>query len=165
MHKTARLALLLWLSVPLVGCGSENEPADEPSSEQPAEGGLGLAAPQDVAAPPADAMVTASGLASKLIEPGTGTRHPFPTDRVRVHYSGWQTDGTLFDSSLRRNMPSEFPLDRVIAGWTEGLQLMVEGEHRRFWIPQDLAYGDNPREGQPGGDLTFDVELLAIVGP
>ncbi len=165
MHKTARLALLLWLSAPLSACGSEAASEDDPSSEEAPEGRLGLDAPEDVAAPPADAVVTASGLASKLLEPGTGTRRPSPSDTVSVNYSGWQTDGTLFDSSLRRNMPSAFPLNRVIAGWTEGLQLMVEGELRRFWIPADLAYGDNPRAGQPRGDLTFDVELLEISSP
>jgi peptidylprolyl isomerase len=161
MNKKARLALFLWLAVPLSACSSE----DEPAGEEAPEGGLGLDAPDDVAAPPADAEVTPSGLASKLLEPGTGTRRPFPSDTVRVHYSGWQTDGTLFDSSLRRSGPLQVALTGVIAGWTEGLQLMVEGELRRFWIPQDLAYGDNPREGQPRGDLTFDVELLEIVTP
>jgi FKBP-type peptidyl-prolyl cis-trans isomerase len=84
---------------------------------------------------------------------------------VSVHYSGWTTDGRLFDSSYRRGEPAQFPLDGVIRGWTEGLQLMVEGERRRFWIPQDLAYGANPAQGRPRGMLVFDVELLDIVDP
>lgn len=122
-----------------------------------------LAAPPDVAAVPAAAERTASGLASRVLRPGTGARHPTERSRVTVHYTGWQTDGTRFDSSRERGEPATFPLDGVIAGWTEGLQLMVEGEERRFWIPADLAYGDPPRRpGAPGGMLVFDVELLSI---
>src|SRR5665213_2034851 len=96
--------------------------------------------PSDVAAPPADAARTASGLASKVITPGTGKTHPARADIVTVHYTGWKTDGSMFDSSVLRGKPASFPLDRVIAGWTEGVQLMVEGEKRRFWIPEALAY-------------------------
>ena len=96
--------------------------------------------PPDVAAPPADAAKTPSGLASKVITPGTGKTHPGKSDIVTVHYTGWKTDGSMFDSSVLRGKPSSFPLDRVIAGWTEGVQLMVEGEKRRFWIPEALAY-------------------------
>jgi len=77
-----------------------------------------------------------------------------------VHYSGWTTDGKGFDSSVARGQPATFPLDRVISGWTEGLQLMVEGEERRFWIPVELAYQGRP--GKPAGMLVFDVELLKI---
>src|ERR1700730_10569787 len=103
-----------------------------------------LPAPADVAAPPADAQVTASGLASKVLQPGTGSDHPLATDKVKVHYTGWTTDGKMFDSSVARGKPALFPLDKVIAGWTEGVQLMVEGETRRFWIPEKLAYGGRP---------------------
>ena len=119
-------------------------------------------APPDVAAPPADAETTASGLASKVIQAGTGDRHPKTTDTVTVHYTGWTTDGKMFDSSVTRGEPSSFPLNGVIKGWTEGLQLMVVGEKRRFWIPGNLAYGENPRPGAPAGLLVFDVELLKI---
>jgi peptidylprolyl isomerase len=115
--------------------------------------------PPDVAAPPADAAKTASGLASKVLTPGTGKTHPGKADIVTVHYTGWKTDGTMFDSSVLRGKPSSFPLDRVIAGWTEGVQLMVEGEKRRFWIPEALAY-KGTRE--PKGMLVFDVELISI---
>jgi peptidylprolyl isomerase len=117
--------------------------------------------PADVAAPPADAETTRSGLASKVIKPGTGTVHPKGSSTVQVHYSGWTTDGKLFDSSVMRGEPTTFPLTRVIAGWTEGLQLMVEGETRRFWIPSKLAY--DGQAGMPQGMLVFDVELLKIV--
>lgn len=119
--------------------------------------------PVDVAAPPEDAEKTASGLASKVLEAGTGTKHPAATDNVRVHYSGWTTNGQLFDSSVMRQEPIVFPLNRVIPGWTEGVQLMVEGEKRRFWIPANLAYGSNPPPGAPAGTLVFDVELINIV--
>ncbi len=120
------------------------------------------AAPADVAAAPADAEKTASGLVSKVITKGTGSTHPKSTETVTVHYSGWTPDGKLFDSSVKRGEPTSFPLDGVIKGWTEGVQLMVEGEKRRFWIPADLAYGENPGGGRPGGLLVFDVELIKI---
>ena len=118
--------------------------------------------PSDVAAPPADAAKTASGLASKVWQAGKGDKKPAAADTVTVHYSGWTTDGKLFDSSVKRGQPTSFPLNGVIKGWTEGLQLMVEGEKRRFWIPAGLAYGENPGGGRPGGLLVFDVELLGI---
>src|SRR5215211_1394212 len=110
-----------------------------------------LSAPSDVAAAPADAKTTSSGLAYKVLQPGKGGAHPKATDTVVVHYSGWTTDGKMFDSSVARGEPASFPLNRVIAGWTEGLQLMEPGEKARFWIPGKLAYGDKPRGGAPGG--------------
>ncbi len=119
-------------------------------------------APKDVAAAPADAETTASGLSHKLLEKGSGTTHPKATDTVTVHYSGWTTDGKLFDSSVKRGQPTSFPLNGVIAGWTEGVQLMVEGEKRRFWIPAKMAYGENPPSGYPAGLLVFDIELIKI---
>jgi peptidylprolyl isomerase len=125
-----------------------------------AAAGEAIPAPEDVAAPPADAELTSSGLASKVLNPGTGGEHPGPTDVVEVHYTGWTTDGEMFDSSVVRGKKVGLRLDRVIAGWTEGLQLMVVGEKRRFWIPQELAYGGRP--GKPAGMLVFDVELFRI---
>jgi FKBP-type peptidyl-prolyl cis-trans isomerase len=121
------------------------------------------AVPADVAAAPAEAAKTASGLASKVLKPGTGSVHPAASDTVTVHYTGWTTDGKQFDSSVTRGQPASFPLNGVIPGWTEGVQLMVEGEHRRFWIPAKLAYGDAPPPGAPAGVLVFDVELIKIV--
>jgi len=119
--------------------------------------------PDNVAAPPADATTTASGLAHKLIAAGDGTTHPGARENVVVHYSGWLTDGTQFDSSVERGQPARFPLDGVIAGWTEGVQLMVVGEKRRFWIPAELAYGARGRPGiPPNAPLVFDIELLSI---
>jgi len=116
--------------------------------------------PADVAAPPADATKTHTGLAYKILQPGTGTAHPRSRDRVLVHYTGWTTDGQLFDSSVLRGEPVEFALDAVIQGWTEGLQLMTEGEKVRFWIPEKLAY--KGEQGKPAGMLVFDVELIKI---
>ncbi len=116
--------------------------------------------PDDLAAPPAGAERTKSGLASQVIKPGTGTRHPNRRSVVRVNYTGWTTDGRMFDSTVLHGQPAEFPLGNVIAGWTEGLQLMTEGEVRRFWIPAKLAYADDP--SKPQGMLVFDIELLAI---
>jgi len=115
--------------------------------------------PSDVKAPPADAKKTASGLAYKVVKPGVGARHPRASDQVTVNYSGWTTDGKMFDSSVMSGQPATFPLDGVIAGWTEGVQLMTEGETMRFWIPEALAY-----KGQrsPYGMLVFDVELISI---
>ena len=122
-----------------------------------------IPAPDDVAAAPSDADVTGSGLASKVLEQGSGSNHPKASDEVLVHYTGWTTDGKMFDSSVARNEPISFPLNGVIAGWTEGVQLMVEGERRRFWIPGSLAYGDTPSSpGAPAGTLVFDVELIKI---
>lgn len=120
----------------------------------------GSDAPPDVAAPPADAEKRPSGLASRVLTRGTGTRHPRPNSRVTVHYSGWTTDGKMFDSSVSRGEPITFGLDEVIPGWTEGVQLMVEGEKRRLWIPEALAYQGQP--GAPAGMLVFDVELIKI---
>lgn len=122
-----------------------------------------IEAPSDVAAPPKHASKTRSGLAYVILTKGHGKRHPRPSDRVRVHYSGWTTNGRMFDSSVARGEPAEFRLDGVIKGWTEGLQRMVVGEKTRFWIPAALAYGDSPRRpGLPAGMLVFDVELLEI---
>jgi FKBP-type peptidyl-prolyl cis-trans isomerase len=118
-----------------------------------------LPAPPDVSAPPKDAKKTSSGLAYKVITPGKGKQHPTAQSEVTVHYTGWTTDGKMFDSSVARGEPSSFPLNGVIKGWTEGVQLMVEGEKTRFWIPERLAYKG---QGPVNGDLIFDVELIKI---
>jgi len=118
--------------------------------------------PDDVAAPPADAETTASGLATKLLRPGTSDDRPTANDTVEVHYSGWTTDGELFDSSVTRGESISFGLRQVITGWTEGVQLMSVGELRRLWIPEALAYQGQP--GAPAGMLVFDVELISIRG-
>jgi peptidylprolyl isomerase len=119
--------------------------------------------PPDVAAPPADAQKSSSGLAWKVLKPGTGTLHPKRDSIVRVHYTGWTTDGKMFDSSYSKGTPATFKLTDVIPGWTEGLQLMTAGESRRFWIPKNLAYRGAP--GKPEGMLVFDVDLIEITKP
>jgi len=115
--------------------------------------------PPDVAAPPADAMKTSSGLAWKIVRPGTGTTHPSSNDLITVQYTGWTTDGAMFDSTSIKGKPATFPLDRVMAGWIEGVQLMVAGEKARFWIPEVLAYKG---KREPKGTLVFDIELISF---
>lgn len=108
---------------------------------------------------------TASGLKYEILEEGTGAR-PSATDEVVVHYTGTLTDGTKFDSSRDRGEPAQFPLNRVIRGWTEGLQLMTEGSRYKFYIPAELGYGAQGAPGAipPNADLIFDVELIKIAG-
>jgi peptidylprolyl isomerase len=136
---------------------------DEPPPPVKEDPDAAFAAPSDVAAAPSDAQRTASGLASKVLQAGTGADKPRAWDSVQVNYTGWTTDGKMFDSSVMRGEPTTFGLERVIKGWTEGVQLMVEGEKTRFWIPSALAYGDTPkRPGAPAGPLVFDIELLSV---
>jgi FKBP-type peptidyl-prolyl cis-trans isomerase len=116
--------------------------------------------PADVAAPPKDAQKTASGVFYKVLTPGKGKDHPTATDAVKVNYTGWTTDGRLFDSSKIKNQPAEFSLNGVIKGWTDGLQVMTPGETARFWIPVELAYNHQP--GKPDGMLVFDIELISV---
>ncbi|MDC3285706.1 FKBP-type peptidyl-prolyl cis-trans isomerase [Flavobacteriaceae bacterium] len=106
---------------------------------------------------------TESGLQYVVLKEGKG-RKPKTTDRVKVHYHGTTVDGTVFDSSVDRGTPSEFGVTQVIKGWTEGLQLMTVGSKYKFFIPQELAYGANPRPGiiKPYMALIFEVELLDI---
>ncbi len=145
--RTALVPLVL--SAALAGCAKGDTPPELPQIPPPA----------DVAAAPADAARTSDNLASKVLKAGTGTRHPRANSEVTVHYTGWTTDGKMFDSSVARGEPATFRLDGVIPGWTEGVQMMVEGEKRRFWIPARLAY-----EGMQGpqGTLVFDIELIRI---
>lgn len=109
---------------------------------------------------------TASGLQYKVLKSGNGTKSPKATDTVKVHYHGTLIDGTVFDSSVDRGEPISFPLNGVIPGWTEGVQLMKEGDKFQFTIPSKLAYGERGAGGKigPNSTLIFDVELLAIEG-
>lgn len=116
--------------------------------------------PYDVDKPPNDATEEVSGLYTRVLAEGTGDSHPVATSTVTVQYTGWQTDGLMFDSSVTRGKPATFKVNQLIKGWQEGLQLMVEGENRRMWIPEDLAYGGS--KGGPSGMLVFDVYLLKI---
>ncbi len=111
-----------------------------------------------------DVKVTASGLQYIVLKEGNGEK-PSETSTVKVHYHGTLIDGTVFDSSVDRKEPAEFPVNRVIKGWTEGLQLMNVGSKYKFFIPQEFAYGATPREGgpiKPFSTLIFEVELLEV---
>lgn len=111
-----------------------------------------------------DVVVLPSGLQYLVLKEGTGAK-PLATDQVKCHYEGTLTNGTVFDSSYRRGEPAVFPLNGVIAGWTEGVQLMSEGAKYRFFIPYHLAYGENGA-GQaipPYAALVFDVELIEVI--
>lgn len=118
----------------------------------------------DFVLPANDAVTTtATGLKYEAVSEGSGSQ-PGPQDTVTVHYAGWLTDGTLFDSSYSRGQTIAFPLDRVIKGWTEGVQLMREGSTYRFVIPPGLAYGSRgaPPVIGPDATLVFQVELLKV---
>jgi|SRR5688572_3318037 len=119
-------------------------------------------APADVKEPPADAKKTATGLAYKVLQPGSGTRNPAAWSTVTVIYTGWTTDGKIVDSSVMRGKPVTIDMSStpMISGWVEGIALMVEGEKTRFWIPESLAY--KGETGQPKGMLVFDIELVRI---
>ena len=153
-HRLPIAPLALITLVGLAGCTLKEQ---RPTAIPP---------PPDVAAPPTDASRTASGLASKVLQVGMSNVRPSLMSTVRVHYTGWTTDGKMFDSSVVRGEPAEFPVSQVIPGWTEGLQLMVVGEKRRFWIPGKLAYDSIPDTAgappSPKGMLVFDVELIAV---
>jgi len=116
--------------------------------------------PPDVAKPPGSAKKTDKGVFYKVLKAGKGGAKPTPNDSVRVSYTGWTTDGRMFDSSVIRGQPAEFSLRGVIAGWTDGIPLMSVGDRYRFWIPDHLAYKGQPE--RPQGMLVFDVELLEI---
>jgi peptidylprolyl isomerase len=106
---------------------------------------------------------TASGLQYEVLQKGDGDTHPTASSTVKVHYHGTLLDGSVFDSSVDRGEPISFPLNRVIKGWTEGVQLMVVGDKFRFFIPSELAYGNQSAGAiKPGSTLIFEVELLAI---
>ena len=148
------LMLAAVLSFTLVAAG-----AQQPTPVQ-------LPAPPDVKAAPADAIVTATGLASKILTPGTGTEHPTLASTVKVHYTGTLENGQKFDSSRDRGQPFEFHLGQgqVIKGWDEGVAGMRVGDKRRLIIPSDLGYGSRGAGGviPPNATLIFEVELLGI---
>ena len=136
-----------------------NAPAEAPHGAKAPKPNA-IPAPPDVAAPPADALKTPKGVSYKVLTKGPGGPKPTVSNKVKVNYTGWQTDGYMFDSSVARGAPISFSLGRVIEGWQDGLAQMSPGDKMRFWIPQELAY----KGGEPKGMLVFDVELLEIEG-
>lgn len=187
---TIRIAAMAVILCSAAACGANNSEKDSQAQDQPtvedeivdalgdeelvaelqAENEGEAAAP---AAAPAQApaqadkdgyTTTASGLKYKVLKEGNG-KSPKATDNVTVHYEGKLTDGTVFDSSYKGGSPITFPLNRVIPGWTEGLQLMKEGAVYEFYIPYQLAYGEQGTPGGPIGpkaDLIFKVELIKV---
>jgi FKBP-type peptidyl-prolyl cis-trans isomerase len=168
MRRAVAVAVGLLVVGSLAACTLKDDSSNASSSSSstpaaaaaPAAGAI--PAPPDVAKAPDDAKTTASGIGWRVLKPGTGSIHPTATSTVTVHYTGWTPDGKMFDSSVARNEPATFRLDEVVRGWTEGVQLMVIGERRRFWIPGKLGYDEIDRPGAPKGMLVFDIELLDI---
>jgi len=151
-----RFSMALVASLCLLGCNKPEQSNGDANSTP--------ASTSSTNVPSGEMKTTASGLKYQVLKHGTGTVSPNATDTVKVHYHGTLLNGKVFDSSVERNQPISFPLDRVIAGWTEGLQLMKVGDKFKFEIPANLAYG---ADGQgetipPNSTLVFEVELLGI---
>lgn len=144
----------------LLGCNQPAQTSNDSNAGTPPPGPTATPA----SAPSGEMKTTASGLKYQVVKQGTGTVSPKATDTVRVHYHGTLLNGTVFDSSVQRGEPISFPLNQVIAGWTEGLQLMKVGDKFKFEIPANLAYGENSPTPAipPNSTLVFEVELLGI---
>ena|ERR1051326_3413938 len=155
-----RVSVALMAVFLLLGCKEATQPAADkkPSGDAPVKNaGSSPATTQDM-------KTTPSGLKYQVLKQGTGTVSPKATDTVNVHYHGTLLNGTVFDSSVERGQPISFPLNAVIPGWTEGLQLMKVGDKFKFEIPPNLAYGANSPSPKipPNSTLVFEVELLGI---
>lgn len=137
---------------------AEQETQESTAPEAPE---VDVTPPADVAHIPEDATMTPSGVAIRFIKEGDGENYPMLSDDITIHYTGWTTDGEMFDSSRVRGEPATFPLGRLIQGWQKALPLMSKGSRALIWIPGPLAY-DYPgaREGTPKGMLVFDIELI-----
>lgn len=178
-----RASLLVLLMLMLAGCGSRASTSTAPTTRAQSASAAGgqdvteaavverpctewdpsadpTRAPADVAAPPETARRGADGLRFCILRAGTGRERPSREDRVLVHYTGWTTDGVMFDSTHARGEPATFSVGEVIRGWTDALTHMTVGQVRRVWIPEELAY--RGAEGMPAGMLVFDIELVAI---
>jgi FKBP-type peptidyl-prolyl cis-trans isomerase len=156
---TKRLYLALFSVVCLLGCSRTEQTAgtnSEPGKPSPATSTAVASTNQWI--------TTSTGLKYQVLKKGTGTVSPKATDTVKVHYHGTLLNGTVFDSSVQRGEPISFPLNGVIPGWTEGLQLMHVGDKFKFEIPPNLAYGANSPTPAipPNSTLLFEVELLGI---
>jgi FKBP-type peptidyl-prolyl cis-trans isomerase len=155
---TLRLIATLSAACCLLGCNKAPEPGGDKAAAPTAAGS------QPDTAKGNEMTQTASGLKYRVLKQGTGTVSPKATDTVKVHYHGTLLNGTVFDSSVERGEPISFPLNGVIAGWTEGLQLMKVGDKFKFEIPPNLAYGESSPSPKipPNSTLVFEVELLGI---
>jgi len=171
--KRGFAAAIVLFGVAVAGCKSEKKdasPVELPAAPLPAARSAppvlystveNVPAPPDVAQAPPDAQKTSTGVATKVLQPGTGSDHPHPGDVMRMNYVGWKKDGTMFDRSV--GVPVDLSFGQLFPGWSEGLQLMVAGEKRRIWVPASLAFGDHAAPGTPSGDITMDVELVKIL--
>ncbi|HEX5397819.1 MAG TPA: FKBP-type peptidyl-prolyl cis-trans isomerase [Verrucomicrobiae bacterium] len=148
----SRISLVVVAGLCLLGCSKSTQPGGDANVSAPAGNQSN------------EMTTTASGLKYQVLKHGTGTISPKATDTVTVNYEGKLLDGTVFDSSYKRGQPATFPLNRVIPGWTEGLQLMKVGDKFKFVIPPNLAYGANSPSPAipPNSTLVFEVELLGI---
>lgn len=163
MKSWPQLSLPVAVAILLAGCekgpstSSDNKDSGAKAPATPAPSGAGNAQKSEM-------KTTPSGLKYQVLKQGTGTVSPKATDTVNVHYHGTLLNGTVFDSSVERGQPISFPLNAVIPGWTEGLQLMKVGDKFKFEIPPDLAYGPNSPSPKipPNSTLVFEVELLGI---
>ena len=155
--------LTLALAACVTGC-EKTQPTPAPAAPASSAGASNATAGSTNAAAASEIKTTASGLKYQVLKQGNGTASPKATDTVKVHYQGTLLDGTIFDSSIQRGEPISFPLNGVIPGWTEGLQLMKVGDRFKFIIPPNLAYGPNSPSPAipPNSTLVFEVELLAI---
>ncbi len=158
MIMILRFSMMAAASLCLLGCNK--------TTQTPGDTNASTNTPMAAAAPAiaGEMTTTASGLKYQVLKHGDGTVSPKATDTVKVHYEGKLLDGTVFDSSIARGQPISFPLNRVIPGWTEGLQLMKVGDKFKFEIPANLAYGANSPSPAipPNSTLIFEVELLGI---
>jgi FKBP-type peptidyl-prolyl cis-trans isomerase len=155
--------LTLALAACVTGC-EKTQPTPAPAAPASSAGASNATAGSTNAAAASEIKTTPSGLKYQVLKQGNGAASPKATDTVKVHYQGTLLDGTIFDSSIQRGEPISFPLNGVIPGWTEGLQLMKVGDRFKFIIPPNLAYGPNSPSPAipPNSTLVFEVELLAI---
>ena len=158
------VCLTLAAALVFVGCKEKTETGTGATAPAATNAPAAPAPASPAAAQPGEMKTTATGLKYQVLKQGTGTVSPKATDTVNVHYHGTLLNGTVFDSSVERGQPISFPLNRVIPGWTEGLQLMKVGDKFKFEIPPNLAYGPNSPSPKipPNSTLVFEVELLGI---
>lgn len=164
MMMISRFSMVAAASLCMLGCDKATPTTGDNHASTNAASTNALSAAAAAPATAGDMTTTASGLKYLVLKHGAGTVSPKATDTVKVHYEGKLLDGTVFDSSIARGQPISFPLNGVIPGWTEGLQLMKVGDKFKFEIPANLAYGANSPSPAipPNSTLIFEVELLGI---